>query len=94
MTRYQEIDIIKGIAVVCMVIFHMFYFPNIYGFKEIEYDTQLLRIIAKVAQFIFIISVGTNIILSKESSKKKEESPSQYRKKYIQRILKISFFAI
>ena len=50
--RYREIDILKGIAVVCMVIYHFFYFPNQYGFKEIKYDTPFLKTIAKIAQFI------------------------------------------
>ena len=57
MKRYEEIDILKGIAVICMVVFHFFYFPNKYGFKEIEYDTPLLKTIAKIAQFIFIGSL-------------------------------------
>ena len=39
MKRYDEVDIMKGIAVICMIIFHIFYFPNQYGFQEIEYDT-------------------------------------------------------
>ena len=39
--RYVEIDIVKGIAVICMIIFHLFYFPNQYGFKEIKYDTEI-----------------------------------------------------
>ena len=32
MKRYEEIDILKGVAVICMIIFHLFYFPNQYGF--------------------------------------------------------------
>ena len=35
MSRYEGVDIIKGIAVICMVVYHFFYFPNKYGFKEI-----------------------------------------------------------
>ena len=57
MNRYEEIDLLKGIAVICMIIFHLFYFPNQYGFKEIEYDTTMLSSIAKIAQFIFIINI-------------------------------------
>jgi uncharacterized membrane protein len=92
--RYQEIDILKGIAVICMVIFHFFYFPNQYGFKEIKYDTKILKIIAKVAQFIFIGSVGINLTLSKENSSKKNETKEEYTMKNIKRIIKIFFFAI
>ena len=72
MSRYEGVDIIKGIAVICMVVYHFFYFPNKYGFKEIEYDTPLLKTIARIAQFIFIGSVGINLSLSKDKSKKKK----------------------
>ena len=57
MKRYDEIDILKGIAVILMVIFHIFYFPNQYGFREIEYDTIPLKITARVAQIIFITCI-------------------------------------
>ena len=93
MKRYEEIDILKGIAVICMVIFHFFYFPNKYGFKEIEYDTSTLNTIAKIAQFIFIGSVGINLVLSKEASKNKNETKQEYIKKNIKRVLKLVFLA-
>ena len=89
MKRYEEIDILKGIAVICMVIFHFFYFPNKYGFKEIEYDTPILKTIAKIAQFIFIGSVGINLTLSKN----KKENDKEYIKKNLKRILKLVFLA-
>jgi uncharacterized membrane protein len=94
MKRYEEIDILKGIAVICMVVFHFFYFPNKYGYKEIEYDTPLLKTIAKIAQFIFIGSVGVNLVFSKESSKNKNEDKKEYVKKNIKRVLKLVFLAL
>ena len=93
MKRYEEIDILKGVAVICMVIFHFFYFPNNYGFKEIEYNTPVLKTIAKIAQFIFIGSVGINLTLSKERSKDKNENNQDYIKKNIKRVLKLVFLA-
>ena len=66
MNRYIEIDILKGVAVFCMIIFHIFYYANQYGYKELEYDTFLLRFIAKIAQIIFITCVGINLVISKK----------------------------
>ena len=86
MRRYDEIDILKGIAVLCMVVFHFFYFPNQYGFKEIEYNTLTLKIVAKVAQIIFITCVGINLVLAKNKT-----SESSY---HLQRIGKIGFYAV
>ena len=86
MKRYDEIDILKGIAVICMIIFHFFYFPNQYGFKEIEYDTSSLKFIAKVAQIIFITCVGINLVFAK----KKNSDPNIH----LQRVMKIAFYAL
>lgn len=86
MKRYDEIDIIKGIAVICMIIFHFFYFPNQYGFKEIEYNTTTLNFISKFAQVIFITCVGINLVFAK----KKNNDP----RVHIQRVMKIAFYAV
>jgi uncharacterized membrane protein len=86
MKRYDEIDILKGIAVICMVVFHFFYFPNQYGFKEIEYNTNLLKITAKIAQIIFITCVGVNLVFAKN----KNSDPDVH----VQRVMKIAFYAL
>ena len=93
MERHEEIDILKGIAILCMITFHIFYFPNQYGFKEIRYNTPLLNIIAKIAQIIFITSVGINLSFSKLSAIKQEKE-KELNKKSISRILKIAGYAI
>ena len=86
MKRYEEIDILKGVAVICMIIFHFFYFPNQYGFKEIEYNTITLKTIAKVAQIIFITCVGINLVFAK-----KKTNDASY---HLKRIGKIACYAI
>ena len=94
MKRYREIDILKGIAVICMIIFHIFYFPNQYGFKEIEYNNLPLKTTAKVAQVIFITCVGINLIFSYYISQEKKESSKEYLKKNILRIMKLGLGAL
>ena len=86
MRRYDEIDILKGIAVICMIIFHFFYFPNQYGFKEIEYDTTSLKLIAKIAQVIFITCVGINLVFAKKKNKNYGN--------HLERVMKIAFYAL
>ena len=90
--RYPEIDILKGIAVICMVIFHIFYYPNQYGYKEINYELFPLPIIAKIAQFIFITCVGINLVLV--YSKNKENDKYEYYKKQFKRISKLIICAL
>jgi len=86
MRRYDEIDILKGVAVICMMVFHFYYFPNQYGFKEIKYDTVTLKTIAKVAQIIFITCVGINLVFAKH----KNSDP----KVHLQRVIKLSLYAM
>ena len=92
MKRYVEIDILKGIAVICMVIFHIFYYPNQYGFKEIKYNTTTLHILAKTAQLIFITCVGINLVFV--YSKKENQSKKEYYQKQFKRILKLVICAL
>ena len=92
--RYESIDIFKGIAVIFMIIIHIFYFQNQYGFKEIEYNTVLLKCIARIAQIIFITCVGINLVFSYYISNEKKESKKLYFKKNIYRIIKICFYAL
>lgn len=92
MKRYAEIDILKGIAVICMVIFHVFYYPHQYGYTEIRYDTFPLPIIAKIAQIIFITCVGINLVFV--YSKKQDETKKEYYKKQFKRIFKLFICAI
>ena len=94
MGRYNEVDILKGIAVVCMVIFHIVYFPSQYGYKEFKDDTKTLLLIAKIAQVIFITCVGVNMYISYHNSKEKGESKEEYRKKQLKRILVLAVCAL
>ena len=94
MERYDEIDILKGLAVIFMIIYHIFYFPNQYGFKEIEYNSVLLTSMARIAQVIFITCVGVNLVFSYKNSQKKKESDKTYFKKNIYRFIKLGFLAL
>ena len=94
MKRYKEIDILKGLAVILMIIYHLFYFPNMYGFKEIEYNTIPLKCIARIAQVIFITCVGINLVFSFYNSKEKNESKKKYYQKNIYRVIKLCFYAL
>ena len=94
MVRYVEIDILKGIAVICMVLFHIFYYANNFGYKEFNYNSISFISLAKIAQIIFIICVGINLALAKKASDYKKESKEDYILKSIKRILKLAFYAI
>ena len=98
--RYDTIDFLKGIAIILMVIFHVFYFPNVYGYTEFKWDTPLLKIIAKIAQFIFITTAGINLYLAYHHKLEKDkienivENKIEYVKKHLSRTSKLIIIAI
>ena len=84
--HYKPIDLFKGIAVILMIIYHFYYFPHQYGFTEIKYNTDLLKTFARMAQIIFILSVGINLYFSKRTSQDKAESENEDTKKHFKRV--------
>ena len=86
-TRFIEIDIIKGVAVVFMVIFHFFYLSYFMGVKEYPIDSGILKFLAKTAHTIFIIMVGVNMAVSYQANKKKKNSYDTYFGKQAKRAI-------
>jgi len=91
--RYIEIDIIKSIAIICMVIFHIYYFPNILGYSGFNYNTNTLQLIARIAQILFIGSAGINLYLSYKNNVEKNNDYEEYKRKQIKRIFILCIFA-
>jgi len=77
-----------------MIVFHIYYFPVQYGYTEFNYQTTSLKIIAKVAQIIFITCVGINMYISYKNSKEKNEKKKVYIKKQLTRIGKLLVCAL
>ena len=98
--RYDTIDFLKGIAIILMIIFHIFYFPNVYGFTEFKWNTPLLKIIAKIAQVIFITTAGINLYLAYHHKLEKDkmenivENKIEYFIKHLSRTSKLIVIAI
>jgi uncharacterized membrane protein len=88
--RFIEIDFLKGIAIICMVIFHFYYFLSVLNIPGYDYNTMILSFSAKLAQFIFIACSGINLAFSYENNKNEMNS---YYNKQIHRIIKLYLFA-
>lgn len=67
--RIIEIDFLKGIAVILMIIFHFFYLGRQMNKLNINTSQGLLYIIAKIIQFIFITCMGVNYHYSFKKNK-------------------------
>jgi len=81
--RYFEIDTIKGIAVILMVLVHIFYLSTIMDVKKYNINGGLLRILAVISHTLFIFIVGMNLSISYQ--KYKLEDKDKYIKKQIKR---------
>lgn len=87
MARIFEIDFLKGIAVILMIVFHFFFLSNFMNLSNFNIQSGILYYIAKIAQMLFITLVGINLYLSKQNSikKKKEDNKKLFYKKQLLR---------
>jgi len=81
--RYYEIDTIKGIAVILMVIVHIFYLSTIMNVKNYNINGGILRLIAVISHTLFIFIVGMNLSINYQ--KYKLEDKDKYINKQIKR---------
>ena len=90
--RFYEIDTLKGIAVILMVIFHFFYLVSKMEIKDINTRCGPLYASAKTAHCLFIFLVGVNLISYKKFKEKNREDfendKNKYYSKYITKVLK------
>jgi len=70
--RFIEIDFIKGIAIISMVIFHFFYLSTHMNVKAYDCDSGILRFLARFSHLTFITMSGLNMAIS-IANKKRED---------------------
>ena len=79
--RYYEIDIIKSIAVILMVVFHFYYIYYLIGKPLVNMDNKILVWSSIISHTLFIFLFGINLSLSYN----KNENKSEYYEKQIQK---------
>ena len=89
--RYPEIDTIKGIAVIFMVIFHYFYLSNFMNLSNYNINYGVLHYLAEISHNIFILMAGVNMGISYEKwvieRKKKKEFYKRHFIKFVKLLL-------
>jgi len=86
--RFWEIDLLRGIAIILMIIFHFFYDLNFYKIYKISLYTDFFLVYAYAVGSVFILLVGISLSLS-HSRIKNKLSKQQIIKKFFIRGLKI-----
>ena len=79
--RFPELDILKGIAVIMMVVFHFYYLYYILGKDFTTISNPLISNLATISHTIFIIMFGVNFSINYKKNKYK----SDYYKKQLKR---------
>ena len=86
--RYPEIDIIKGIAVILMVIYHYFIVSFLIGNPVVDLNNPYIHSLAVISHSTFILMVGINLYNSYKKDKKK------FYKKQFFRAMKLLFYGL
>ena len=86
--RFMEIDFLKGFAVIFMVIFHIPYLYEMMGYGIMPIRNGTLHYLARIAEYIFITTVGVNLSLSKKKNENKK-----FIKLQLYRVLKLLIYA-
>ena len=91
MKRYHEVDFMKGLAVIIMVVFHYFYLGTNMGKLFINTQHGIYYLMSKFAHLTFIFMVGVNLVITRLNYK--EKSLEEYKKGQYKRVAFIAFLA-
>lgn len=87
-SRYWEVDALRGVAILMMVIYHLAFDLTYFGYYHANVFVGLWRIFGRATGSLFILLVGTSLTLSHARSSHSAGSWSLY-KNYLVRGLKI-----
>jgi uncharacterized membrane protein len=62
--RFWEVDFLRGMAIVLMVLFHMVFDLNYFGVYEVELATGFWFYLARFTALLFLLLVGVSLTLS------------------------------
>jgi uncharacterized membrane protein len=90
--RIWEIDALRGIAILMMIVFHVLWALNYFGLIHVPHiDTGFWRAFAYTTASIFIFLVGVSLTLSYSRVKKTKEN---YIGKYLKRGIRIFCYGL
>jgi uncharacterized membrane protein len=64
MDRFWEVDFLRGMAIVLMVLFHLAFDLNYFGIRELEVASGFWFFLARFTALLFLLLVGVSLTLS------------------------------
>jgi uncharacterized membrane protein len=64
MDRFWEVDFLRGMAIILMVLFHLAYDLNYFGVYEVEFVSGFWFYLARFTAMLFLLLVGVSLTLS------------------------------
>lgn len=92
-SRFWEIDFLRGLAVIAMIVFHFLFDLNLFASYSFDLHSGLWFLVGRFAAFTFIFLVGLSLTIS--YSKAKQQLPREKLfAKYLWRGLRIFFLGM
>ena len=94
--RFWEIDVIRGLAIVMMVTYHLLFDMAFFGVYTQDVSTGILWWLARLTAFMFLFLVGVSLVLShtRAELKGQNQERSGFFFKYLKRGVKIFLLGI
>lgn len=99
--RFNEVDFLKGLAIITMVTSHVFYFQYQLNMRSLNFNSPWYLFLTLFAQVVFITCIGLNLSLSNQSRQVNNYTPEEeerkkksYTLKQLKRVLIIGCFAL
>ncbi|WP_406655614.1 heparan-alpha-glucosaminide N-acetyltransferase [Methanolobus sp. ZRKC2] len=92
--RFWEVDVFRGIAIICMVIYHIFFDLYFLGIYETDIHSGIPLLIGRGAAIIFIFLVGVSLTLSYSRARLSSGGKKNLFPKYLKRGLIIFFWGL
>jgi len=87
--RFWEIDFLRGIAIIMMVIYHLLYNLHYFGYYNVNVYSGFWMYFARITATIFIFLVGVSLTISFSKATKISLNEKKIFLKYLSRGLKI-----
>lgn len=87
--RFWEIDFLRGIAILLMIIFHALYDFNYFGGYNFDLDSGPWAIVGRTSAIMFIVVVGISLTLSRSRAAEMNLTKPELYQKYLKRGVRI-----